>query len=220
MTYRNPVKPFGFREKIFGIAGSGVLLLFSLLIMLPAASGFAASGDAAVTKKTISPGDLERARNYFTDTEMTTHEGGKVRFYSDVLSGRVVMINVMYTNCKGACPMLTQKLSRVSRELGDLYANEVHFVSVTNDPERDTPEALAEFASKQGVNLDGWTFLTGPKADIDRVIKKIGLYTPQFEQHKAMILIGNTRTGHWQKLPPHLPHQAVAVKLRELAGEG
>jgi len=219
MTYENPVKPFGFRTR-FGIAGSGfILLVVALLVAIPAGSGFAAVANATV-KKAMSAGDIERARGYFTDTEMTTHEGSKVRFYSDVLKGRVVMINVMYTSCKGSCPMLTQKLSLVSRELGDLFGNQVHFVSVTNDAERDTPEALADFANKQGVNLDGWTFLTGPKADVDRVIKKIGLYSPQFEQHKAMILIGNTRTGHWQKIPPHLPHQAVAVKLKELVAEG
>ena len=116
--------------------------------------------------------------------------------------------------------MLTQKLSQVSRELGDLYGKGIHFVSISNDAERDTPEALFEFAKKQGVNLYGWTFLTGPKKEVDNVIKKIGLYTPKFEQHKAMILIGNTRTGHWQKVKPNIPYQAMAVKLKELAGEG
>jgi len=204
----------------FGIAGSGFLLLLVLLSLALPTGGSQAAATDATPKKPLSPGEIERARGYFTDTEMTTHDGEKVRFYSDVLNGRVVMINVIYTNCKGACPMLTQKLSMVSRELGDLFGSRVHFVSVSNDPERDTPEVLTEFAQKQGVNLDGWTFLTGPKADVDRVIKKIGLYTPQFEQHKSMILIGNTRTGHWQKVAPNLPHQAVALKLKELAGEG
>lgn len=220
MSRANSVNRFGISTK-FGISGSGLLLLFlsSLLLAIPADSGLAASG-GSTDKKSMSPGDTERARGYFTDTELTTHDGNKVRFYTDVLNGHVVMINVMYTSCKGSCPMLTQKLSQVSRELGDLFGNQVQFVSMTNDPERDTPEALAEFARKQNVNLDGWTFLTGPKADVDRVITKIGLYTPQFEQHKAMILIGNTRTGHWQKLAPNLPYQAVAVKLKELAGEG
>ena len=220
MSRVNSVIPFGIDIK-FGISGSGLLLLLlsTLLLALPADSGLAAAG-GSTGKKSMSPGDIERARSYFTDTEMTTHEGKKVRFYSDTLDNRIVVINVMYTSCKGACPMLTQKLSMVSRELGDLFGDQVHFVSVTNDPERDTPEALTEYANKQGVNLDGWTFLTGPKADIDRVIRKIGLYTPQFEQHKSIILIGNTRTGHWQKVPPHLPHEAVAVKLKELAGEG
>ena len=221
MLRTNPVISFDFNTK-FGIAGSGFLLLlvFALLVALPAGSGFAAAAAAATGKQPISPGEIERARGYFTDTELITHAGDKRRFYSDVLQGRVVMINVMYTNCKGACPLLTQMLSRVSRELGDLYGNGVHFVSMTNDPERDTPEVLADFARKQGVNLDGWTFLTGPKQPIDNILKKIGLYAPIFEQHKAMILLGNTRTGHWQKVPPNLPYQAIAVKLKELAGEG
>jgi protein SCO1/2 len=213
---------------IFGIAGSCLLFLSvaALFMALPARSSVAANPAPASSSvaasptpaKSISRSDLERARNYFTDTELTTHEGGKVRFYSDVLDDRIVMINVMYTNCKGACPLLTQKLSQVSRELGDLYGQSIHFVSISNDAERDTPEVLAEFARKQNVNLDGWTFLTGPKQKVDAVIKKIGLYTPRFEQHKAMILLGNTRTGHWQKVPPNLPYQAMAVKLKELAG--
>jgi len=131
----------------------------------------------------------------------------------------VVMINVMYTSCKGSCPLVTQMMSQVSRDLGDLYGSEIHFISMTNDPERDSPGALAEFARKQNVDLDGWTFLTGNRQEIEGVIQKIGLYTPNFEQHKAMILIGNTRTGHWQKIRPNIPYQAIAAKLKELVAE-
>lgn len=204
-----------------GVTGTGILFLMlaAMLFALPSSSSVAA-GATAVKTKTLSASDIERARNYFTDTELTTHDGNKVRFYSDVLDGHVVAINVMYTSCKGACPMLTQKLAQVSRELGDLFGTQIYFVSVSNDPERDTPQALSEFARKQGVNLDGWTFLTGSKLKVDGVIKKIGLYSSRFEQHKSIILLGNTRTGRWQKVEPNLPYQAMAVKLKELAGEG
>jgi len=220
MSSVKSIIPFNFNVT-GGVTGTGILILVlaAVLFALPSSSSIAA-GATAVKTKTMSASDIERARNYFTDTELTTHEGDKVRFYSDVLDGHVVAINVMYTSCKGACPMLTQKLSQVSRELGDLFGTQIHFVSVSNDSERDTPQALSEFARKQGVNLDGWTFLTGPKAKVDGVIKKIGLYSPQFEQHKSIILLGNTRTGHWQKVEPNLPYQAMAVKLKELAGEG
>jgi len=203
---------------IIGVSGSGLVLLSitSLYFALPAKLSVAATTTISTTF--LSKADIERARNYFSDTELITHEGNKVRFYSDVLDGRIVMINVMYTSCKASCPMLTQKLSQVSRKLGDLYGKSIHFVSITNDAERDTPEALSDFARKQGVNLEGWTFLTGPKHDVDNVLKKIGLYTSRFEQHKAMILLGNTYTGRWQKVTPDLPYQAVAAKLKELAG--
>jgi hypothetical protein len=69
----------------------------AILVALPAGSGYATAG-SDTAKNTLSPSDIERARNYFTDRELTTHEGGKVRFYPDVLDGRIVMINVMYTN--------------------------------------------------------------------------------------------------------------------------
>jgi protein SCO1/2 len=206
---------------IIGVSGSGLVLLTvaALFFASPAKSSLAAT-TTTISTKSMSKADTERARNYFTDTELITHEGNKAQFYSDVLDGRIVMINVMYTNCKGSCPMLTQKLSQVSRELGDQFGKTIHFVSITNDAERDTPEALSDFARNQGVNLDGWTFLTGPKHDVDNVLKKIGLYTSRFEQHKAMILLGNTHTGRWQKVTPDQPYQAIAAKLKELAGIG
>jgi len=195
------------------------LVLVAALFALPASSHETADGAGGTGITVQLSSEVERARNYFTDTVLTTHEGNEVRFYSDLLEGRVVMINVMYTSCKGSCPLVTQMMSQVSRDLGDLYGSEIHFVSMTNDPERDSPEALAEFARKQNVDLDGWTFLTGDRQEIEGVIQKIGLYTPNFEQHKAMILIGNTRTGHWQKIRPNIPYQAIAAKLKELVAE-
>ena len=208
----------GRRQRRFA-AGLMLALLFAALVALSASTGFAATTDAT-GKSSLSPGDIERARSYFTDTLLTTHEGKQVRFYSDLLDNRTVVINVMYTSCKGACPLMTQMLSHVSKEIGARFGDDIHFVSISNDPERDSPEALTEFAQDQGVNLAGWTFLTGPKADVDMVIKKLGLYENDFEQHKSMLLIGNTRPGHWQKVPPNLPPQAITAKLREAAGGG
>ena len=210
----------GFRR--CAAAGLILPLLAGLASVLPMAPGIAATSSlvpGVPARKAISADDIERARNYFTDTVMTTHDGRKVRFYSDMLDDRVVVLNVIYTNCEGACPLQTQMLSSVSNEIGDLFGSKVHFVSVTNDAERDTPAALTEFERKQNVNLAGWTFLTGVKADVDRVISKIGLYTPNFQQHKSMILLGNTRTGHWQKVAPNVPPQAIAAKIMELASE-
>lgn len=196
-----------------------LVLTAGLVTSLPASSAVSAEPSGTTTSQ-LSEADRERARRYFTDTELTTHEGKKVRFYSDMLDDRVVVINVMYTSCKGACPLMTQKLIQVSESLGDAYGNDIHFISISNDPETDTPSRLTEFANKQRVNLDGWTFLTGSKPEVDALLKKIGLYTPQFEQHKALVLLGNTRNAHWQKVQPNLPAQAIVTKLNEVAGTG
>lgn len=203
-------------------------VVLSSALFFPISSSIAATTGAAslvgqlgVKKlEKISEEERERAKSYFTDTELTTHYGDKVRFYSDVLDGHIVMINVMYTSCPGACPLQTQKLSRVSKDLGKMYGNDIRFVSLTNDAERDTPEALLKFAQKHDVNLDGWTFLTGDKEKIDPVINKLGLFSPHFEEHTSMILIGNTRTGHWKKVKPNVPYQSITLKLQELVGEG
>ena len=218
MSNKNEFRSVGaFMVERFSKMAAFLALLIGLSVALPVV----AKTDAVVApKEAVSQSDNERARNYFTDTVLTTHKGNKVKFYTDMLEGRVIMINVMYTSCQGACPLMTQKLSKVSKELGDLYGKDVHFVSVSNDPERDTPEALREFAQKQAVNQNGWTFLTGPKENIDYVIQKLGLYSSQFEQHTSMILLGNTRTGHWTKINPTTPYEAIVLKLKQLAAEG
>lgn len=197
-------------------------VLFTALPLTAASQGLSSlAGQIGVQKlDPISDEERERARKYFTDTELTTQHGDKVLFYSDVLDGHVVMINVMYTSCPGACPLQTQKLAQVSKDLGEMYGNDIRFVSLSNDAERDTPEALLKFAEKHGVNLDGWTFLTGVKKEIDPVISKLGLFSPNFEEHTSMLLIGNTRTGHWKKVKPNVPYQSITLKLQELVSEG
>ena len=194
--------------------------LFVSMVSVSSSASTLLAPSIAAPKKPITPAEKERARNYFTDTLLTTQKGETVKFYSDTLDGHVVAVNVMYTSCEGACPLLTQMLTQVRRELGDQFGDDIRFVSISNDPVRDTPEALTEFARKQGANEKGWTFLTGNKLDVDRVISKLGLYTKNFEEHLSMILIGNTRTGHWKKIQPNTPYQAIVLQLKELANEG
>jgi len=205
----------GLMLKHFAKLKFSLLTMAALLVSMPVISTATANpglmGKSLTKAKPITDSQKQKAKNYFTDTVLTTQSGEKLRFYSDVLDGHVVMLNVIYTSCQGACPMLTQKLSEVSKQLGDQFGNNIRFVSVSNDPERDTPEALAKFAAKQNVNMAGWTFLTGPKDEVDGIITKLGLYTSNFQEHKSTILIGNTRTGHWKKLQPNLPHQGIAL---------
>ena len=81
----------------------------------------------------------ERARNYFTDTVLYDQDGRAVRFYSDVLQGNVVVVNFIFTRCTEACPLLTRRMNAVRRDLGDRFGREVRFVSISVDPEFDTP---------------------------------------------------------------------------------
>lgn len=161
------------------------------------------------------------ARAYFTDLELVTHDGRKVRFYSDMLEGRTVLINVMYTNCKDACPLITQKLNEVRGLLGEQFGREVHFVSLTSDPERDSPAALRNFATKQSADLGGWTFLTGNPKNIEHILRKLGQFSQDPEDHSTLLIAGNVPAKRWSKIRPDAPTVVIAERLKQLsAAEG
>ena len=164
--------------------------------------------------------DEETTRNYFTDLALVTQEGKQVRFYTDVLKDNVVLINTIYTNCQDACPLLTQKLTAVVDRLqGDLFGKEVFFVSISTDPDRDSPAVLAEFAKQQKADHPGWLFLTGEKQNVHTILRKLGQFAPQPEAHSTLLIAGNVATRHWTKIQPTEPPVAIAMKLEELAAE-
>ncbi|HEX6829630.1 MAG TPA: SCO family protein [Burkholderiales bacterium] len=157
------------------------------------------------------------ARAYFTETELVTQDGKKVRFYSDVLEGRIVLINTIYTNCQDACPLITQKLNEVRAQLGDSFGSKVYFVTISSDPVRDTPKALREFARKQNADPPGWTYLTGPKKNVDLVLKKLGQFSQNVEEHSTLLIAGNVPEKRWSKIRPDAPSVAISERIKLLA---
>jgi len=172
---------------------------------------------AAINKDQAA--EEERARNYFTDTEVIDQNGKKLRFYSDVLKGRVVLISFIFTNCEFACPMQAQKLKQARAMMVPSIKDEVWYVTLSVDPERDTPEAMKKFAERQGVDESRWIFLTGEKKNLDFLIKKLGQYTPDIESHTTLMLAGNTITRHWSRVMPMLPPDGIAQQMRSLVEE-
>jgi len=161
--------------------------------------------------------ELERARKYFSETELLTHEGKRVRFFSDVLKDRVVVVTFFYSTCTGACPITNQKLSLVQDMLGERFGKEIFFVSISTDPKTDTPKVLESYRRNFAAR-DGWVFLTGETKNVEHVSRRLG-QTYDKEAHLPLLLAGNVRTAHWMKLRPNLPHEAIATRLRMLADE-
>jgi len=139
---------------------------------------------------------------YFPNVVLTTQDGARVRFYDDVIKGKIVAINLIYTTCKYACPLETARLSQVAKLLGDRMGRDVFFYSITIDPDHDTPEVLKEYAAKYQAG-PGWTFLTGKQQDIEQISKKLGLYSEPNpsnpDGHTPMLIIGNEETGQWMR---------------------
>jgi len=157
--------------------------------------------------------------NYFPNVPLVTHDNKQVRFFDDLIKGKVVVINFIFTGCSAACGMETARLRQVQDLLGDRVGKDVHFISISIDPENDTPEALKAYMAKFNV-APGWTFLTGKQKDIDLLRSRLGLYMPPINKdnpgvidHDLAVIIGNQSTGRWQKASPMENPEVLATQV-------
>lgn len=160
------------------------------------------------TSATVSAGAaLKPPRtDYFTNVVVETHRGEKMRFYDQVLRGKRVVINMMYTACAGICPGNTANLKRVHELLAGHLGKDVFMYSLTLRPEFDRPDALAAYMKQYGID-SGWTFLTGVPAEMDVIRRRLGFYDidPKVDanlaQHTGMVRIGNEALDRWCMVP-------------------
>jgi protein SCO1 len=139
---------------------------------------------------------------YFPNVPLVTHEGKTVRFYDDLLKGKSVAVNIVYTSCTNECPLETARLAQLQRLLGDRMGRDIVFYSISIDPAHDTPDVLRGYMEKFDVG-PGWTFLTGRAEDIRVVTKKLGLSryndVANRDGHTAIFMVGNEPSGQWMR---------------------
>lgn len=141
---------------------------------------------------------------YFPNVVLTTQDGKKVRFYDDVLKGKIVSLNFVYTNCGDVCPLDTAQLLQVHKILGDRVGKDIFFYSISIDPEHDTPARLKRYMRQFDIG-QGWTFLTGKRRDIELIQRKLGIriVDPKtIKEHDTRLMVGNEKTGQWIKRSP------------------
>jgi len=137
-------------------------------------------------------------KKYFTDVLLVNQNGEKMRFYSDLLQNKVVVINSFFATCTGSCLPLNRNLEKLQKALGEHMGKEVYFLSISVDPTVDTPTSLKAYAKKLNAG-PGWYFLSGDKENVDFALKKIGQFVDDKNDHLNIFIIGNERTGLWKK---------------------
>ena len=172
-----------------------------------------------VAERSQRPLDTATAEKYFTNLSLVTHDAKPVRFYDDLVKGKVVLINSMFTGCTSICSPMTANLAKVQRYLGERVGRDIHIVSITVDPQNDTPEVLKRYAAKHGV-ASGWTFLTGKKENVDWVLYKLGAYVDDKLEHSTVLIAGNDTNGQWMKLVALDDPAKLATAVRKLADGG
>src|SRR5688500_6906807 len=132
------------------------------------------------------------------DVELIDQDGKKIHFYTDLVKGRTVVINFIFTTCTTICPPLGATFARVQKELGDKVGRDVRFISISVDPATDTPERLKAWAEKFHAG-DGWTLVTGNKPQVDELLNALGASSARREDHSPTVLIGNDAHGNWTR---------------------
>jgi protein SCO1 len=132
------------------------------------------------------------------DTIVLDQNGKRLRFYSDLVKGKTVAINFIFTSCTTICPPLTATFRRVQTQLEKEAGPSASLISVSVDPTTDVPERLKDYAAKFKAG-PGWTFVTGEKTEIDKLLAALGAAVADKSDHTPMILIGNDSAGYWTR---------------------
>ena len=114
------------------------------------------------------------ARGPVEGIELTDQNGEEFDFDTD--ANGVVVVSFMFTRCPDVCPVLTQSLIAVEAELSDEEREDVTFVSISVDPEHDSPEVLSEYSERMGAS---WPHLTGSREEMEPVWDTIGVVVQQ-----------------------------------------
>lgn len=155
-------------------------------------------GVIAFSTGSIRSQERSTAEKYFSDVELINQDGEKVKFYSDVLKDKVVIINTFFTTCTSVCPPLNRNMEKVQDALGDRLGKKAFLVSISVDPAADTPTRLKEY-SRRFHARPGWIFLTGKKENVDWALYKLGQYVETKDGHSTIMIIGNEPRGLWKK---------------------
>ncbi|MCO6059192.1 SCO family protein [Pseudomonas sp. MOB-449] len=198
------------RKMLAGIGGAALL------------AGWAASragGGLVAGNPEPAPGAVP-----FPNVTLYTHEGRKVRFYDDLIRGKVVTFNMMYTQCTGKCPTMTANLRQLQQLLGDRAGRSVFMHSITLQPLLDTPEVLRAYVEQHHIGR-GWQFLTGDPEDIEAVRFSLGFYDidPEVDRnltsHTGLVRMGNDHYQRWTMAPALTGSQHILSTLNHVDRE-
>lgn len=142
------------------------------------------------------------------DIEVVNQDGRHVHFNSQVVEGRIAIVTGFFTNCSSMCPFTQEKLAQVAKLLGPRMGKDVVIVSVSVDPENDTPARMKDWAEKFHTG-PGWTLLSGNRPEVDTLLKSLGLFVELRQRHQSALMIGSAATG-WVRISSWTPSEKLA----------
>ncbi len=177
----------------------------------------AVAGSAADASETGPEDTSSFSSSRIPDVQVYDQRGRQLNFYSDLIKGKTVAINFIFTTCTTICPPLTATFRRVQQDLAT-RAPEATLISISVDPGTDNPQRLNDFAAKFKAG-PGWTFVTGDNADITSLLRALGAAVGNKNDHTPMILIGNDVAGYWTRAYGLSSPTALVKAIAEAANQ-
>ncbi|MGL6123143.1 MAG: SCO family protein [Shewanella sp.] len=188
--------------------------------------GLTTVGAGFLVKKTydeIKPAAVEMVGAHkIPNVPLVTHQGKNVRFYDDLVRGKILVMNMMYTSCSGVCPLTTANLIHVQRLLTEQLKVPFTMCSLTLDPAVDDPDILAWYVQQYKLPNE-WIYLTGKPENVHLVRTALGFYDVEpsvdsdFASHTGMLRLGHERLERWSMMPAQGQPQQIVNAILHLA---
>ena len=179
--------------------------LCSMTLICAATLSLAAPGAAGGSGRMGSPDEDASARVMLTtgayvvpDVELIREDGKRVSLPQEMNDGRAVVLNFIFTTCSSFCPLSSQTFSEFQRKLGS-DGKRVHMMSISTDPEQDTPARLREYAHKFGAR-PGWQHYTGTLAASLAAQRAFDVYRGDKMSHTPVTLLRAANSQTWRRI--------------------
>ena len=170
---------------------------------------------AILSAATAGEAQMRRGPEFFPNLPVVNQNGETLKFYDDLIKDKIVIVMFIYTSCTDICPLTTARMTLIEDKLGSAVGRDIFIVSMTVDPEVDTPEKLKAY-SKSFATGPGWTFVTGKPEDIRAINYRLGERSKILSDHRNEIVLGNDVTGEWQRDNVMGDLDRVVTTIREM----
>lgn len=147
------------------------------------------------------------------DAPVVDQNGTALRFHTDLVKDKVVVVNFIFTSCTTICSPMGANFGALQKSLGE--TSDVRLISVSLDPATDTPARLRSWSARFGAK-DGWTLVTGSREEIERLLRAFGVYTGDKINHAPVLLVGDGARNRWTRGNGLLAPQKIAGMIETI----
>ena len=191
--------------------------LFAALASAVCLVAVAASSFAHETKPSAAAVQTQALTLSVPDAQVQDQSGRTLDFYRDLVKGKTVAINFIFTSCEAVCPTTTAVMRDAQAQT--TAKTGVQFISISVDPETDRPAVLGRYAALHRA-APGWAFVTGDRAQIEKLLKAFGVAAADKNDHTPLVFVGNDRVAEWTRISGFAPASQLAQAVDRANAKG